>query len=262
MRIAVIGAGGVGGYFGAKLAQAGNDVAFVARGAHLAAMRANGLARRERGRRHRRCREVVAHRRSGVARAGRRRDVLRQAVGRRAGGARRSRRCVARGGVVIPFQNGIDSRRDPARACSARARARRRRLHRGVDPRAGRHRACRLDGAAARRRVRRRLADRARRRSSTRARAAGVDAELAPDIRRALWEKFVFLNALSGLTCLARQPLGVVRSDPELRATFEAAMRETIAVAATKGVAFAGRFRRAAVACARRRCRRKCARRC
>ena len=61
--------------------------------------------------------------------------------------------------------------------------------------------------------------------------AAGVDAEHAPDIRRALWEKFVFLNALSGLTCLARQPLGVIRADPELRATFEAAMRETVAVA-------------------------------
>jgi 2-dehydropantoate 2-reductase len=41
MRIAVIGAGGVGGYFGGRLAQAGHDVAFVARGAHLAAMRAH-----------------------------------------------------------------------------------------------------------------------------------------------------------------------------------------------------------------------------
>jgi len=44
MRIAVIGAGGVGGSFGAALAKAGNDVTFVARGAHLAAMRARGLS--------------------------------------------------------------------------------------------------------------------------------------------------------------------------------------------------------------------------
>ena len=44
MRIAVIGAGGVGGYFGARLAQAGHDVTFVARGAHLAAIRERGLA--------------------------------------------------------------------------------------------------------------------------------------------------------------------------------------------------------------------------
>src|ERR1700742_3572356 len=43
MRIVVLGAGGVGGYFGGRLAAAGNDVTFVARGAHLAAMRKNGL---------------------------------------------------------------------------------------------------------------------------------------------------------------------------------------------------------------------------
>ena len=43
MRIAVMGSGGVGGYFGAKLALAGNDVTFIARGAHLAAMKKNGL---------------------------------------------------------------------------------------------------------------------------------------------------------------------------------------------------------------------------
>src|SRR5579862_5304914 len=43
MRVAVIGAGGVGGAFGAALAKAGGDVTFVARGAHLAAMKANGL---------------------------------------------------------------------------------------------------------------------------------------------------------------------------------------------------------------------------
>jgi len=43
MRIAVFGAGGIGGYFGARLAQAGNDVALIARGSHLQAIQANGL---------------------------------------------------------------------------------------------------------------------------------------------------------------------------------------------------------------------------
>ena len=43
MRIAILGSGGVGGYFGARLAAAGSDVCFIARGAHLAAMRAHGL---------------------------------------------------------------------------------------------------------------------------------------------------------------------------------------------------------------------------
>src|SRR6185437_13210408 len=51
---------------------------------------------------------------------------------------------------------------------------------------------------------------------------AGVNAELAPDIRRALWEKFVFLTALSGVTALSRQPVGGVRSDQDLRAAFAA----------------------------------------
>ena len=44
MRIAIFGSGGVGGYFGAKLARGGNDVAFVARGAHLAERRETGLS--------------------------------------------------------------------------------------------------------------------------------------------------------------------------------------------------------------------------
>ena len=81
--------------------------------------------------------------------------------------------------------------------------------------------------------------------------AASIEAELTPDIRRALFEKFVFLNALSGLTCLARQPLGVVRSDPELRAAFEASMRETIAVAAMQGDLIGGRRLEAPWLCGR-----------
>jgi 2-dehydropantoate 2-reductase len=87
-----------------------------------------------------------------------------------------------------------------------------------------------------------RLAERARAFVGT-CTSAGIAAEQADDITRAIWEKFVFLGALSGLTCLARQPLGVVRSDAELRATFDAAVRETIAVAATKGLKFPDDFR-------------------
>ncbi|GAO31054.1 ketopantoate reductase family protein [Geofilum rubicundum] len=43
MRITIIGTGGVGGYFGARMAQAGNDVTFIARGKHLEAMNSQGL---------------------------------------------------------------------------------------------------------------------------------------------------------------------------------------------------------------------------
>ena len=79
MRVTVMGSGGTGGYFGGLLARAGEDVTFVARGAHLDAIRANGLAVRSR---------LVGdftvpapgHRRSGRGRRGRPRPLLRQGV--------------------------------------------------------------------------------------------------------------------------------------------------------------------------------------
>jgi 2-dehydropantoate 2-reductase len=72
--------------------------------------------------------------------------------------------------------------------------------------------------------------------------AAGIDAELLADIRRALWEKFVFLAAFSGVTSVARQPMGAIRSDSDLRSTLEAAIRETWAVGRAKGIALADDF--------------------
>jgi 2-dehydropantoate 2-reductase len=71
---------------------------------------------------------------------------------------------------------------------------------------------------------------------------AGIEAELSADIRRALWEKFVFLAAFSGLTTVVRQPIGTLRGDPDLRATLEAAMREAWAVGRAKGIALADDF--------------------
>jgi 2-dehydropantoate 2-reductase len=239
MRIAVIGAGGVGGYFGAKLAAGGNDVAFVARGAHLTAMRANGLRAESAGGDIVLLQVFATDDPSSLAPV----DVVMFCVKLWdvEQSATQIAPLVARGGVVIPFQNGIDSHDILLRVLGAGH------VLGGVAYIAASIRAPGVIahvGSMARLRVGafdEALADRARAFVGA-SRAAGVDAELAPDIRRALWEKFIFLGALSGLTCLARQPLGIVRSDPELRATFEAAVRETIAVAATKGVAFPGNF--------------------
>jgi 2-dehydropantoate 2-reductase len=72
--------------------------------------------------------------------------------------------------------------------------------------------------------------------------SSGIDIERVDDVERALWEKFVFLVALSGLTCLARQPIGVVREDAELRATLQASMRETAALGRARGVSLAADF--------------------
>jgi 2-dehydropantoate 2-reductase len=107
MRIAVIGAGGVGGYFGARLAQAGHAVTFVARGRHLAAIRERGLViESPRGNA-----TVPALTATDDPAAGGPCDVVMFCVKlwdvERAGAAIAP--LVAKGGVVIPFQNGVDS---------------------------------------------------------------------------------------------------------------------------------------------------------
>jgi 2-dehydropantoate 2-reductase len=234
MRIAVIGAGGVGGYFGAKLAHAGHDVAFVARGAHLGAMRAGGLRVESGGG------DVVLP--SVTATDDPTSlppvDVVMFCV--KLWDVERSATQIAplleRGAVVIPFQNGIDSVEILARVLGAS------RVLGGVAYIAASIRAPGVIahvGTMARLRVGAfgdaALAARAAAFVEA-CRAARIDAEHTQDIRRALWEKFVFLGALSGVTCLARQPLGVIRSDPHLRAAFDAAMKETVAVARAKGI--------------------------
>ena len=238
MRVAVIGAGGVGGYFGARLAQAGNDVVFVARGAHLAALRSRGL-------------RIYSANGNFVLDVNATDDPASLApvdvvmfcvkLWDVEQGAAQIAPLVARGGVVIPFQNGIDSTDIVSRVVGAShvlggvayiaASIR----EPGVIAHVGtmaRLRVGAFDAA---------LAPRAQAFVDA-CIAAGIEAEQTPDIRRALWEKFVFLNAVSGLTCLARQPLGVIRTDAELRATFEASLRETIAVARAKGVEFPDDF--------------------
>jgi 2-dehydropantoate 2-reductase len=236
MRIAVIGAGGVGAYFGARLAQAGHDVAFVARGAHLEAMRANGLRVESAGGDIALSPVAVTDDPASLAPA----DVVMFCV--KLWDVEPTARQIAplleRGGVVIPFQNGVDSPDILTRTLGAA------RVLGGVAYIAATIGAPGVivhTGSMARLRIGAfdaALTDRAQAFVDA-CTAAGIDAQLAPDIRRALWEKFVFLAALSGVTCLARLPVGGVRGDPDLRATFEAAMRETVAVARARSVALA-----------------------
>ncbi len=171
MRIAVMGAGGVGGYFGAQAGAAGHDVTFVARGAHLAAMRERGPADRERARRRCTSRAPAP---PTIRRSWRPSTwcCSRSSCGTSRAPRRGSRRSWRDGGVVIPFQNGVESRE---RSC-ARVLGPDRVLG-GVAyiaatiARAGRDRAHGHDGAAALRRVRRRLGE--PRRSVRRRRAGG-----------------------------------------------------------------------------------------
>jgi 2-dehydropantoate 2-reductase len=234
-----MGTGGVGGYFGAKLAHAGHDVTFIARGAHLAAMQARGLTIESASGNVVLPQVAATDDAASIAAV----DVVMFCVKLWdvEAAAARIAPLVERGGIVIPFQNGIDSVDVLTRTLGAS------RVLGGVAYIAASIRAPGVIahvGSMARLRVGAfdGHGDAQARAFVDACRSSGIDVELTPEIRRALWEKFVFLNALSGLTCLCRQPLGVVRSDPELRATFEASMRETIAVAAKQGVVFGDDF--------------------
>ena len=233
MKIVVLGAGGVGGYFGGRLALAGSDVTFVARGAHLAALRQNGLTiKSPRGDAHLAKPQLAQH----VGEIDRADLVLvgvklwdTEAI------APTLKPLVDAGAAVLSLQNGVRKDADlrqhlPAAAimggvCYIAASI----AEPGVIAHAGQMQRLifgEYDG-----------------RHSPRAQAllaactaAGIDAELSPAIERLIWEKFVFLVGLSGTTSLYRTPIGPIRTDPERRALLADAMREVVAVGRAKGV--------------------------
>jgi 2-dehydropantoate 2-reductase len=239
MRIAVFGAGGVGGYFGAQLAKAGHEVAFIARGDHLAALRDRGLT----------VESAVAPVQSLPVRVVD--DPARLApvdvvmfcvkLWDVESVAPKVAPLLAAGGIVIPFQNGVESHEILARAlgagCVAGGVAQIGAVIRapGVIAHTGTMAKLRVGAFDPRQQAQLQEFVGA-------GKAAGIDVDYVDDIRRSLWEKFVFLVAMSGATSLARQPIGVVRTDADLRAVLAASMRETVAVAAAQGVDFDGKF--------------------
>jgi 2-dehydropantoate 2-reductase len=239
MRIAVMGSGGVGGYFGARLAVAGNDVAFIARGAHLGAMRERGLTVRSANGDVHLERPVVTDDPGSLAPA----DVVLFAVKLwdTESAAERVRPLVAGGGVIVPLQNGVESIERIGGVVGAQhvmggvAYIAATIAAPGVIAHTGTMARLRFGPVHPARQTRAEQLLAA-------CTAAALDAELVADIRLALWTKFVFLAAFSGWTSLTRQPAGVVRADPELRALFEATMREAWRVGRAKGIALADDF--------------------
>ena len=245
MRIAVMGAGGVGGFFGAKLALAGNDVTFIARGRHLDAIRAGGL-RVESGTApmhvaNARVTDTVA----GLAPP----DVVMLCVKLWdvESAARQLAPLLGERSVVVPFQNGLESHEILNRVVGPEH------VLGGVAYIAA---AIRQPGVIAHTGTMARLrvgafpggpAERARAFAAA-CRDAKIDIDVSADIRRALWEKFCFLAAFAGCTCIARQPIGVVRADPDLRATFEGAVREAWSVGRAMGVPLADDYVKAQLA--------------
>jgi 2-dehydropantoate 2-reductase len=232
-HIAVVGAGGIGGYFGARWIQAGARVSFVARGAHGEAIRKHGL----------RVTSALGdaivrphHVSADPAEIGAA-DLVVFAVKLpdAQAAAAKLKPLLRAGTVVLPLQNGVDVVDMLAREVGADAVAV------GVaqiSARIGSPGLVEHVGPLARLRfgpLRPQQAD-AMQALHVLCQKAKVEAELLADPRRAVWEKFVFLVGLSSLTALTRQPVGVVREHHEMRRVLRQVMAETAALARAEGV--------------------------
>jgi 2-dehydropantoate 2-reductase len=235
MRFGIFGSGGVGGYFGGRLAQAGHDVTFIARGRHLAAMRESGL----------RVESILGDfvvqpvkatddpHQVGIV------DVILVAV--KAWdipvAAEAMKPMVGEDTIVVPLENGVDAPEQLASSLggqhvlgglcgiSAFIGAPGVIRHVGVQPYLA---LGELDHLPSKR---------VETLKEIFVRLDGISVDTPGDIHKALWEKFVFIAAVSGVGAVTRQPIGVFRAVPETRAILVCALEETAAVGRARGVA-------------------------
>jgi 2-dehydropantoate 2-reductase len=235
MRIAVMAAGAVGGYFGGRMAAAGHDVAFIARGTHRDAIRRDGLKIESTlGDLHLKDVNVTDDpKQVGPV------DVVLFAVKlwdtETAG--KEARALVGSNTRVITLQNGVDSveRLAPILGDDATIGGATYVVTTIARPGVIRH-----TGATAKV-----LCGRLDRRPDTvlaryvdQIKAANIDITLTDRMLLDIWKKFVVLSGTSGITASTRQPLGVIRDDEDMRAFFYKLMHETIAVGGAAGVDF------------------------
>ncbi len=236
MRIAVLGSGAVGGYFGALLARAGHEVTFVARGAHLSAIRDAGLhVRRALGDFIVRAPAESDTRRIGPV------DLVLVAVKAYDNGTALPMLAplVGPATVVLTLQNGVDGPEETAavvgeeRVLAGAAYIATALTAPGVIDQTGTYRRIAFgEPFAARGSVTARAAALAGTLS-----AADIEAQVVADGRIQLWEKFVYLAPFAGMTGASRQPVGVVRADPAARPQLLAAFAEVDRVGRAEGVA-------------------------
>ncbi|QRK11711.1 2-dehydropantoate 2-reductase [Archangium violaceum] len=237
MRFAIVGSGAVGGYFGAKLVQAGQEVTFLARGAHLEALRQRGLEIRGPAGDVR----VPVRAESDPARVGPVDVVLLAVKTYDIAGALPSVKTLMAGGdrtVVLTLQNGVDSPDEVASAVGREAvlggsayisvaiTAP------GVLTQTGMHHRITFGeffGDTTR------LSPRVGALRDTLA-GAGIHTDAVPDARVSLWDKLVFLAPFAGLTGSTRLPIGPLRTCQPALDTYMAAASEIIRVAAAEGV--------------------------
>lgn len=233
-RIAVVGAGGVGGYFGARLSEAGHEVHVLARGAHLEALRRDGL-RLESPAGDVSLR-VAAH--ASAAEVGPVDLVL---VCVKAWQVREAARTLhpLLGGdtVVLPLQNGVEAAEELAAELGEEPvlGGLCRLLSFIVAPGHVRHAGVAPSIVAGERTGR--GTDRVERVAVLFSGTRGVDFRVSSDIGAALWEKFLFIAPFGGVGAVSRATAAEMREVPETRALLERAMHEVAAVARARGVA-------------------------
>lgn len=235
MKLAIVGVGGVGGYFGGHLARSGTDVRFLARGAHLQALKSDGLTVvSDVGPiDHLKIRVTDDPAEIGPVDA----VLLAVKLADTEAAIAQMRPLVGPETAVASLQNGVDAVEKMSAAFG------RERVLGGV---------CHIAIAIERPGVIRHTGTMARitlgeldGRKTARLTAlveackrAGLNITEAPDISRTIWEKFVFLSAFSGVTALSRSSIGPIRDDPDGRLFIRRALAESTAVARARGIAF------------------------
>jgi len=232
MRIAVLGSGGVGGYFGGRLAETGTDVTFIARGPHLAALRERGLRIESPRGDHQVARVQATDDPAAVGPV----DIVFFTVKLydTEAATQMLPPLIGPDTLVIPFQNGVDSVDALTRAVGRAHVAGGTAYVAAViaEPGLIRHTAMGsvifgpLEGGHPP------LLERLREACHR----AGFGVTLSDQIMVDIWAKFVRLTVFSGMTAVTRCPIGPLREDPGLAAMMRAALKESIAVALARKV--------------------------
>ncbi len=238
MKIAAMAAGAVGGYFGARMAAAGHDVFFIARGAHLDAIKKSGLKIESVLGDVHLVKPNVTDDPTKVGAV----DIVLFAVKLwdTEKAAELARPLVGPNTRLITLQNGIDSVERVApilgadrtiggaayiattiaapgviKQTSSFAMMRFGHVHKTADKRADATLQAFVEAG----------------------KTAKIDIDIAADIQRELWQKFIFLTAMAGSTSALRSSIGSIVADPELRGFFRKLMEEAFATGKAQGVA-------------------------
>lgn len=235
MKVAIVGAGGVGGYFGGRLAQAGEDVVFIARGEHLRAMQRKGLQVDSINGDFRVDRVLATDDPATVGEV----DYVLVAVKswQLRDAIETMRPMVGKTTSIVPLLNGVDApdqltnvfgaERVLGGTCSV--------ISMIAGPGHVRH-------AGALPTIRfgeldRRRSERVERLRNAFSRTEGVQVEVPEDIHVVMWNKFMAIAPWSGIGAVTRAPIGVIRSLPETRALLEHAMEEISLLARARKIA-------------------------